>query len=413
MSMSVTQTRIQRLLDERVSAAKLHEGILAQAESRDDKNLSDVEQETIDGYRMRTEQIDTELGQLNDVLKREEASAAVSRDVRSHLAGNGPGVTTENGETKYRSFAVYARDKIVAKYPEVASHAGGDNERQAARERLMRAPQHTTTSDIGGLLPPQHLTQILDVINRSRPVIAASRKVDLERGTLTYPDITQRPQVLLQSSEKTEGGTLDMQIALRTASASTYIGGGNLSWQAINWSSPEALGLWFDLAAEQYAIKTEAAACAVLLAAGTASGTVDLVAGTSTFPSWLGAVGTGMAGVYANSGAIADTLYLSPDYFFALAAKTSTETASFISAGGLDPVGQLSGRIGPLRVIASAGMGTANAVVGDSSAFFVAENPGAPVELRAVEPAIGGMEVGIIGAMVAVAFDNARFFRIA
>jgi hypothetical protein len=40
MSMSVTQTRIQRLLDERVSAAKLHEGILAQAESRDDKNLS-------------------------------------------------------------------------------------------------------------------------------------------------------------------------------------------------------------------------------------------------------------------------------------------------------------------------------------------------------------------------------------
>ena len=58
-------------------------------------------------------------------------------------------------------------------------------------------------------------------------------------------------------------------------------------------------------------------------------------------------------------------------------------------------------------------MGTANAVVGDSSAFFVAENPGAPVELRAVEPAIGGMEVGIIGAMVAVAFDNARFFRIA
>jgi hypothetical protein len=410
MSMSVTQTRIQRLLDERVSAAKLHEGIL---ESRDDKNLSDVEQETIDGYRMRTEQIDTELGQLNEVLKREEASAAVSRDVRSHLAGNGPGVETINGETKYRSFAVFARDQIMVKYPRIATAAGGDAERQAARERLMRAPAHTTTSDIGGLLPPQHLTQILDVINKARPVVDASRKVDLERGTLTYPDITQRPQVLLQPSEKTEGGTLDMQVALRTATASTYIGGGNLSWQAINWSSPEALGLWFDLAAEQYAIKTEAAACAVLLAAGTTSGTIDLVAGTSTFPAWLGAVGTGMAGVYNNSGAIPDTLYLSPDYFFALASKTSNETASFISAGGLDPVGQLSGRIGPLRVIASAGMGTANAVIGDSSAFFVAENPGAPVELRAVEPAIGGMEVGIIGAFAAVAFDAARFFRIA
>jgi hypothetical protein len=413
MSMSVTQTRIQRLLDERVSAAKLHEGILAQAESRDDKNLSDVEQETIDGYRMRTEQIDTELGQLNEVLKREEASAAVSRDVRSHLAGNGPGVETINGETKYRSFAVFARDQIVAKYPQIATAAGGDTERQAARERLMRAPQHTTTSDIGGLLPPQHLSQIMDVINKSRPVIASSRKVDLERGTLTYPDITQKPHVLLQGTEKTEGGTLDMQIALRTATASTYIGGGNLSWQAINWSSPEALGLWFDLAAESYARVTETAACSVLLAAGTTSGTVDLVAGTSTFPSWLTAIATGMAGVYNSSGAIADTLYLSPDYFFALTAKTSNEQASFISQGNLDPVGALGGRIGALRVIASPGMGTANAVVGDSSAFFVAETPGAPVELRAVEPAIGGMEVGVIGAMAAVAFDTARFFRIA
>jgi hypothetical protein len=408
-----TETRIQRLLDERVTAKNLHDGILGAAEARDDKDLTDIEQETIARYRNRSIEIDTELGELNEVLKREELSAEVSRDVRAHLAGNGPGVETVNGETKYRSFAVYARDQIIAKYPQIATHAGGDAERQAARERLMRAPLHTTTSDIGGLLPPQHLTQILDVINQSRPVIAASRRVDLERGTLTYPDITQRPQVLLQSSEKTEGGTLDMQIALRTATASTYIGGGNLSWQAINWSSPEALGLWFDLAAEQYAIKTEAAACAVLLAAGTASGTVDLVAGTSTFPSWLGAVGSGMAGVYNNSGAIADTLYLSPDYYFALATKTSTESASFISSGGLDPVGQLGGRIGPLRVIASAGMGTANAVVGDSSAFFVAENPGAPVELRAVEPAIGGMEVAILGAMAAVAFDNARFFRIA
>ena len=37
-------------------------------------------------------------------------------------------------------------------------------------------------------------------------------------------------------------------------------------------------------------------------------------------------------------------------------------------------------------------------VVGDSSAVLCAETPGAPVELRAVEPSIGGLEVGIIGA---------------
>ena len=162
----------------------------------------------------------------------------------------------------------------------------------------MRAPQHTTTSDIGGLLPPQHLSQILDVINAS----AGGRRVAQGRpraGHAHLPGHHAAPQVLLQSSEKTEGGTLDMQIALRTATASTYIGG-NLSWQAINWRARRP-SLWFDLAAEQYAIKTEAAACAVLLAAGTTSGTVDLVAGTSTFPSWLG-LSDPMAGVYNNSG---------------------------------------------------------------------------------------------------------------
>jgi HK97 family phage major capsid protein len=401
-------------MDERITTTKLHEDLLAQAEKRDTPELNDVEQEQITGYRHRQEELDKEILELNEALKREMTSADVSREVRSHLSGNAPGVSTENGETRYRSFAVFARDQIVAKYPQVAAAAGGDKEREAARERLMRAPQHTTTSDIGGLLPPQHLAQIMDVINKSRPVISASRHVDLERGTLTYPDITQKPQVLLQSSEKTEGGTADMQIALRTATASTYIGGGNLSWQAINWSSPEALGLWFDLASEQYARVTETAACAVLIAAGTASGTlVASVAGTSTFPQWLTAIAAGMAAVYNDSnGAIADTLYLSPDYFFALTAKTSAESASFITQGNLDPVGALSGRIGALRVIASPGMGTANAVVGDSSAFFVAENPGAPVELRAVEPAIGGMEVGVIGAMAAVAFDVQRFIKI-
>ena len=120
MSLGVTQTRIQRLLDERVTAAKLHEGILAAGGSRrqepdrrragDDQRLPAQSSRSTNGS-----------SELNDVLKREESSAAVSRDVRAHLAGNGPGVETAVNGDEVPQFAVYARDQIIAKYPQVAT----------------------------------------------------------------------------------------------------------------------------------------------------------------------------------------------------------------------------------------------------------------------------------------------------
>jgi hypothetical protein len=43
---------------------------------------------------------------------------------------------------------------------------------------------------------------------------------------------------------------------------------------------------------------------------------------------------------------------------------------------------------------------------------MIGENPGSPVEMRVVEPAIGGWEVGLIGAFNAVVFDANRFFHL-
>jgi hypothetical protein len=51
--------------------------------------------------------------------------------------------------------------------------------------------------------------------------------------------------------------------------------------------------------------------------------------------------------------------------------------------------------------------------MGDQSAFLVGETPGAPVEMRVVEPNIGGMQLGVIGAFKAKVFDPARFVHIA
>ena len=194
---------------------------------------------------------------------------------------------------------------------------------EKAQERLVRAPEHTLTDDIPGLLPPQHLADIMDIIDGSRPVVSSARSVPLGRGQLTYPKIAQRPAVLLQSTEKTEGGTQNMQVDMETINADTYIGGGNLSWQAMNWSTPDALQLWFSLAAEAYARETEEAACDVLEGAaigtvGTASGRLG-TAGTESFAQWRTCDGGGyLCHLLRPPGGRArtDTLYLSADRFF-------------------------------------------------------------------------------------------------
>ena len=68
----------------------------------------------------------------------------------------------------------------------------------------------------------------------------------------------------MQATEKTEAGNTAMASTWRPRPLRTYLGGGDLSWQAINWSTPDALQLWFDLAAADYALKTEQDAAQVV-----------------------------------------------------------------------------------------------------------------------------------------------------
>ena len=417
--LTATKRRLERLLDERSRINELHEDLIQNAEKRELQELTEPETEQVRAYMARADAIDAEVLELHQAVEREEKAAEASKLVRSHLAGNVAGFADSDGDgtVKYRTFAAYARDKIITKRGDItdkiAHELGGEDARAAAAERLMRAPLHTLSSDVPGLIPAQHIAQIMDVINGDRPVIQSARKVDLERGTFSFPSITQRPQVLQQGTEKTEGGTLDMQIAMATGTAVTFLGGGNLSWQAINWSSPSALELWFDLAAEQFARKTETYVALNLGTAAIAGGTISgTVAGTSSYSQWVTAIALGASDVYTRSnGGMADTLYLSPDIFFTLAGKTSDQGVSLINVGQLS-IGNLGGNLAGLDVVTSYGFGTNFAAVGDRDAFLVAETAGAPVELRAVEPAIGGFEVGVIGAIAAKPVDVTRFRKV-
>jgi hypothetical protein len=412
---------MERLADERERTDEKLADLLTLAEE-EKRPLNEFEQEQATKYRATLVELEEEITILAGDVERVEGSKDISELVREDTEDT-QRVSVKKGPVVYRTFADFARDELIVRYPAIAEHAAGQHGdvrelRDEAQERLHRAVEHTLSTDVPGLLPPQHIAQIMDIIDRSRPIVQSARDLNLERGAMTYPKISARPTVALQSSEKTEGGTENMGVSMETMTASTYIGAGNLSWQAINWSSPDALQLWFDLQAESYARQTEEAAADALedaAAIGTLGTTANRLgtSGTESFAQWRAAVRSGLAAIDTATGSRhrTDTLYLSNGRFYQLAGIGTDQTLQISGVGSLD-AGSKSGTFAGLRVVVSYAFDQDVAILGDSSALLVGETAGAPVQMRAVEPSIGGMEVGVIGAFAVKVFDPTRFLKL-
>jgi hypothetical protein len=186
-----------------------------------------------------------------------------------------------------------------------------------------------------------------------------------------------------------------------TKTATTYLGGGNMSWQAIEFSDPSAYDLWFRLIAADYALKTETDAATVVSASAFLNNITTTLATNADFATTMTAIGAGYNEVYANSGRTANALIMAPDRFGYLLGLTSAALTQFIS------VGQTG--IGPLRTIVSRGLNAGEMIVGDMNGLLVAENAGAPVRMFVSEPAIAGVEVGLVGAFDAAVVDDGAF----
>lgn len=414
MAATQSELRLANLIDERELVRSKHEEKLAEIQARDDKSLTESDSQLLTGYRERAARLDDEVRDLAEEIKRHNDSIEESKAIRRVLSGTavGDGIEADEDGVVYRTMAAYARDMILTSSGRVAGQIqaqfGDKNEIQRAAERLQmvkRTPANTLSSNVGGLTPPQHIAQIFQVIDDSRPLVESGQRADLNRGTLTYPVVTTPPVVAVQSAEKTEAGNTGMVIDMVTKTASTYLGGGDLSWQAINWSTPNALDLWFRLVAADYALKTETDAATVVSASAFLNNIASPIAGTPTYVQLMAAIGAGGGEVYANSGRIADTVYMAPDRYWYALGLTSDNSLNFGQGAMLN----IDGESRALRVVVSRGLNAGEIIVGDSEGLLVAETPGAPVELRVVEPAIGGVEVGLIGAFEAAVVDDGAF----
>lgn len=401
------EIRLQNRMERRELVQSQHEALLVE---RGDGNLSDTDKKQIGMWREEIQDLDQEIATLTEDVEAANRAAELSKQLHRARIG-AAGVDLDGDGVVYRDFASYARDSILTRGGErfaAIQQRVPKTELEAARSRLdllHRTPANTLSSNVAGLIPDAHIAQIMQVIDRSRPLVESGRRAGLERGRLSFPKVTQRPVVAVQSAEKTEAGNQGMIVTMEEATASTYLGGGDLSWQAINWSTPDALQLWFDLAAADYALKTEQDAATVVSAAAFLNNISSTLGATPTFAQLMTAIAAGGGDVYANSGRMADTVYMAPDRYWYALGLTSDSSLAFGQSAALN----INGEDRNLRVVVSRGLNSGEIIVGDSDALLVAETPGAPVELRATEPAIGGVEVGIIGAFEAVVVEDEAF----
>lgn len=403
-------TQTERTLENRIAA---REHVHAQMESLlgmlDGRMPDETEDGVLKRHRGDLAKYDEEILVLSEQVDADRLAAKKSEEIRRASQVAGGVADAEEDGIVYRTMASYARDVLLTHSDkfiraQVDSEVSEDEVRRASerQELLKRTPATTLTSDLAGLNPPQHIAQIFQVIDNSRPLVsAAGVKANLNKGTVTYPQVDATPVVAVQGTQKTEAGNTGMDISMVTATASTYLGGGNLSWQAIEWSDPNAFDLWFRFAAAHYALMTETDAATVVSASAFLNNIGSPIAATPTFAQFMTAVGAGYNEVYANSGRTASTIIMAPDRFGYILGLTSDAFTQFVSVSDAG--------VGPLRVVVSRGLNSGEIIVGDMEGLLVAETAGAPVRMFVSEPAIAGVEVGIVGAFEAAVVDDGAF----
>lgn len=262
----------------------------------------------------------------------------------------------------------------------------------------MRALQDVITSDNAGVVPPAYLSELIGVIDTSRPFLASTRRLPTPASgmQMIVPVINQRPTTGVQATEKTDVSSQKTLIGTTAFDAVSIAGAGDISIQTLKRASRSFLDLWLELLAEAYAIDCEDIAVTALLNAmggAGAAGPLD--------PENLN-LGAAFVSSFDAIRRPPDTIWLSTEAVgeFIDAKATTTNaplypglSASATAAGGI--TGVISG-LRPVHVPALDEHG-AYAIVGPSSGMAWAED--GTYTLQADDVSKAGRNIGLIGLL--------------
>jgi HK97 family phage major capsid protein len=380
--MPATDDMIRRLAGEIEEQQTFQDKLLDEAQKAG-RDLTENEMELFtrsrDEMKARADQLDP--------LKQAAEIAASSRQMLGELQIRQPGERTP--EVEYRTAGAFILDYWQA--------AMGVEQAVKRQQTFNRAASHQTTADNPGLIPTPIVGPVVNFIDEARPLVGALGPRQLPSGTWSRPKVTQHTTVGAQTSEKAELTSQKMTIAKLAVTPTTYGGYVNVSRQDIDWSQPQAMDIIIADLAAQYAIATEKACCAALVAGGTAGGTIpatptgDVVAGQL----WVAA-----AAVYtATKGQGAKIAVCSPDVLgilgplFQPVNPMNQQGQGFTAAA----FGQgIAGYISGIPVIVSTGFAAAKTliVMSTAAAEVYEDRIGS---LQVIEPSVLGVQVAYAG----------------
>lgn len=410
MADNQSDAMISRLEGELEERNAFIQGTIASAQDSG-RDLSDNETELIKSAKARVDNLRSQLDTLYD--SRTSTIEARRRAVEVNTELSRMRKQTDSGPVEYRSAGAYMLDSWKA-------HTG-DREAQERLEIFSRAAAHQKTGDNPGIIPDPIVGGVVNFIDAARPLVSAIGPMDLPSATWHRPKVTQHTAVGAQGAaggaadEKTELVSQKMLITRLTANAVTYGGYVNVSRQNIDFSGPQALDLVVNDLAQQYAIETEAATAAALVASPNTVELTTALGGTPTEDELLAAIWTAVANTYnATKGQGRLVLALSADQLgvygklFGNYVNPQNSASPGFQAGnfGQGVMGSISG----VPVVMSSGLPSGSAILFSTAGIEVFEQRvGA---LQVTEPSVLGVQVAYAGYFTPLTIETAGIQRI-
>ena len=288
----------------------------------------------------------------------------------------------------------------------------GDRTATERIEVFHRAAAHQKTTDNLGVVPDPIVGDVLNFIDAGRPLASVIGIQNLPAATFYRPRVTQGTSVAVQGSagaaadEKAELVSQKMTISRTTATAITYGGYVNVSRQDIDFSSPQIMDIIIRDLAARYAIQTEAATGASLMASGTTAVGYGASPTAATIRAALWSAASGIYTAVQGQGRV--VLGLSPgrlSVFGPLFAPITGVVANGEGMSAGDFGSGAVGSIGGIPVFMSPGLTGTQAVLFSTAAIEAFEQRVGT--LQVTEPSVLGVQVAYAGYFTPLRLINA------
>lgn len=388
------------------------------------RDLNDVERANFEALKVEMDNLAPRIAQLVEVERSTDATAALFASVEH---------TGRADLERAKAPASLAHYKTPGDYLYDVFRAYGPNADVEARQRIQRAAlvQRTeingaTVADIGlddliGNVPEPIIGEVWSNVDAMRPTVASLLQRSLTAPLMFRPKVTQNTQVGPQGtagklgSSKTTGASVDekkafvsREMKLARVDIEPIAMGGVVDVSL--WAemlSPGTLDMIISDLADQYAIATEAYACAEVLRAGTASKLTSIVLGPDTINE---AIFAAAAKLYGLVGRMPSAVGLSVDAWAAIGGLSDASKRPLFpalapsNAPGTAAANSWSQAVSGLPVVVSPGYADATVVVYAGNSIETFERRLGV--LQAIEPERAGRVVSYSGLFDCVAMDD-------